>query len=53
MYVQLILEVISSLFKNEKRPSNFHEFWSEELYYEKIQNNNKKSCLNVITLWIP
>ena len=29
MYGQLDLEVISNLFKNEKRPSHFHEFWSE------------------------
>jgi hypothetical protein len=32
---QLQKEVISKFFKQGKRTSNFHEFWSEELHYEK------------------
>jgi hypothetical protein len=31
---QIDLEVIFNLTKNEKRPSNFHDFWSGKLHRE-------------------
>jgi hypothetical protein len=30
--------MISNSFKNEKRPPNSHEFWSEEVHCLKIKN---------------
>jgi hypothetical protein len=35
VYGQLDLEVISKTFKEMAKTYNFHEFWSEELHYEK------------------
>jgi hypothetical protein len=31
MYTQLDFKVMSKRNKKEERPSNFHEFWSEEV----------------------
>jgi hypothetical protein len=52
MYGQLDLEMISNIPKNERRPSHFHEIWSEEVCYKK---RSKKTpwYLNVIILWMP
>jgi hypothetical protein len=35
MYSQLDLEAILNLSKIERRPSNFQEFWSEEVHNRK------------------
>ena len=35
MYGQLDLEEILKRCKLQERASKFHEFWSEELHYEK------------------
>jgi hypothetical protein len=43
MYGQFDLEMISNSSKNERRPSNFHEFWSEEVGYK--QNLKMKKTL--------
>jgi hypothetical protein len=35
MYGQLYLDLIFKTFKETGKISNFHEFWNEELHYEK------------------
>jgi cephalosporin-C deacetylase-like acetyl esterase len=37
MCAQLDSQVVSKRLPRKETPSNFHEFWSEELYYEKKQ----------------
>jgi hypothetical protein len=36
MHGKFDLKLVSNLSKNERRPSNFHEFWSKELHCDQI-----------------
>jgi hypothetical protein len=41
MYAQLDEELMCNKSKKEGRPSNFHEFWSEEVHYIKKPQRRK------------
>jgi hypothetical protein len=48
MRTQIDLKVIYKRFKRERRPSKFHEFWSEEVHCKKDLQKRKVWCLKVI-----
>jgi cephalosporin-C deacetylase-like acetyl esterase len=52
MRAQLNLEMIYKIPKKERRPSDFHEFWSEEMHYKKDLQKRKLLCLSIIIFWI-
>jgi hypothetical protein len=45
MHGQLDLEEVFNKCKSPERPSNFHEFWSEEVHYDKNWGKKKTKTI--------
>ena len=53
MYDQLGLEVVSKSQEHSQIAFDLHEFWSEELHYEKWSKKKKHWCVDFIISLIP